>query len=189
MHIQDHLNEDFPTLREFLNDNKLDRFCWSYTDQDAVNCDYYCIELKHLDFKVIFEVYEGWGAEYDSLHSLNRENLKIIELFLYDYDEDDDDEVREQERIEELIFTDHFKAYKVLLVSPTVDLSNDDNHKVKDAIESVLSLHDYGLLCDSIGYCEDCNQYLSNEDTEFFYTVNKAICEDCYEDDDEEEEA
>ena len=188
MHIQDHLNEDFHTLREFLKDHKLDVFCWSVKDQDSINCEDYSIELKHLDFKVIFEVYQGFYSEYDSSNSLNRENLKIIEKDLFDYDDEDEDEVKEQERIEDLIFIDRFKGYKLLLVSPQVDLDNDDNYKIRDAIESVLSLHDYGLLCDSINYCELCNEFLSDEEKEFFHTDCKTICEDCYEDEDEDED-
>lgn len=179
MHIQDHF-DDFPTLREWLNDKKLNDFTWSIDDRDQANCDYYGIEMKHLDFKVAFEVYKGWASEYGSTHSRNRENLKIILNNLYDVGGSDD--------LYDLIFCDSFRGYKVLLIDADINLEDDEKSEIKDAVESILSLEDYPVLSDSINYCETCNQYINGEDIEFHYTDDKTECNDCYEPEDDEED-
>lgn len=180
MHIQDHFN-DLPTLREWLNNKKLNDFTWSIDDRDQANCDHYGIEMNHLDFKVAFEVYRGWASEYDSTHSRNRENLKIIINELYGEGNDD---------LYDLIFCESFGGYQALLIDAGINLEDESNSHIKDAIESILSLEDYPVLSDSIDYCETCDQYMSREDIEFHYTDNKTECDDCYEpieeDDDDE---
>jgi hypothetical protein len=171
MKIQDHYKSDFPTLREWLTEKNENAFTWSIDDRDQANIEKYQLELEHLDYLVIFEAYQGHLCEYDSSNSLNTENLKIIENNLFDDDDDDDDD--------DLIFTDFVSGYKILIVKAGLNL--EDHSEINNAIESILSLEDYPVLCDSIYYCEACNQYMSSEDVEFHYTDNKTECEDCHE--------
>lgn len=180
MQIQDHYESDFPTVREWINEKNANAFTWSINDRDQANIEKYQLELKHLDYLVIFEAYQGHLCEYDPGHSRNTENLKIIEKNLFDDDDDDGDD------LEDLIFTDFVSGYKVLIVKANLDL--EDHSEIKNAIESILSLEDYPLLCDSICYCEACNQYMSSEDVEFHYTDNKTECEDCHEPEENEDD-